>query len=40
MGCRGGLRGESMEGLKGVEEDFVGDAGLDWEPVEVDESGG
>jgi len=34
------LRGEGMEGLVGEEEEFVSDAGLDWEPVEVDESGG
>ena len=26
-----------MEGLVGKEEDFVGDAGLDRQPVEVDE---
>ncbi len=29
-----------MEGLVGVEEDFVGDTGLDWEPMKVDEDGG
>ena len=34
------LRGEGMEGLVGEEEEFVSDAGLDREPVEVDESGG
>ncbi len=31
--------GEAMEGLKGVEEDSVGNAGLYCEPAEVDESG-
>ena len=29
-----------MERLVGDEEEFVGDAGLDREPVEVEESGG
>ena len=29
-----------MEGLVGEEEDFVGYAGLDRQPVEVDEGGG
>ena len=29
-----------MEGFVGEEEDFVRDAGLDWEPVKVDEGGG
>lgn len=31
------LWGKGMEGFVGEKEDFVVDAGLDWEPVEVDE---
>ena len=33
------MKGEGMEGFVGEEEEFVSDAGLDREPVEVEERG-
>ncbi len=33
------LRGKGMEGLVGEEDDFVHNAGLDQEPVEMEEGG-
>ena len=39
-GGRRGTGGQGMEGFVGEKEDFICDAGLNWEPVKVDEGWG